>query len=185
MVDNRLCSICVIRAVQCSESVYGDETVQARFERDGIAAAAWHAYARTRPHTGRCGTSVRCESTNGIELGRNAGRGSAGVATQALGQADSFEDKQRARLAKLLVQGAIENGFATEMWTLARVGKLIEREFGHRFSTTHVWRVLREMGFSSQRPVGRAIQRDEQAIARWKTKRWPGLKKTPHEATEP
>ena len=102
-----------------------------------------------------------------------------------LGRPGSFEDKQRARLAKLLVQGAIANGFATEMWTLARVGKLIEREFGHRFSTTHVWRVLREMGFSSQRPVGRAIQRDEQAIAHWKTKRWPGLKKTPHEATEP
>src|SRR6266850_2300190 len=50
-----------------------------------------------------------------------------------LGRPGSLDSKQRARLSKLVVQGAVVNGFATEMWTLARVAKLIEREFGHSF----------------------------------------------------
>jgi transposase len=98
-----------------------------------------------------------------------------------LGRPGVFEPKQRAQLGKLLLQGAVANGFATEMWTLSRVAKLIEREFGHAFSISYVWTLLREMGFSSQRPVGRATQRDEHAILQWKSNRWPTLKKTPDE----
>jgi hypothetical protein len=85
----------------------------------------------------------------------------------------------------MLVAGAVANGFATELWTLARIGKLIKREFGHAFSTVHVWRIVRELGFSSQRPTGRALQRDEAAILAWKTQRWPALKKTPDAKEEP
>lgn len=102
-----------------------------------------------------------------------------------LGRPGSFDAKQRAQLRKQLLQGAVANGFPTEMWTLARVAKLIEREFGHAFSISHVWQVLRDLGFSSQRPVGRALQRDEQAIHKWKHKRWPALKKTPDDSDEP
>jgi transposase len=69
-------------------------------------------------------------------------------------------------------------GFPTELWTLARVGALLEVEFGRVYSTVHVWRILRELGFSSQRPTGRAIQRDEAAILAWKKQRWPALKKS-------
>lgn len=77
------------------------------------------------------------------------------------------------------------NGFPTEVWTLARIAKLIEREYGCAFSISYVWLLLREMGFSAQRPVGRATQRDEQAILNWKVKRWPALKKTPDEKAAP
>lgn len=102
-----------------------------------------------------------------------------------LGRPGSLDSKQRARLSKLVVQGAVANGFATEMWTLARIAKLIEREFGHSFSISYVWQLLRDLGFSAQRPVGRAVQRDEQAIVEWKKKRWPALKKTPDDREEP
>ena len=96
-----------------------------------------------------------------------------------LGKPGGMSDKERARLAKLIVSGAIACGFPTELWTLARVAALIEREFSRSYSTVHVWRVLRQLGFSSQRPTGRAIQRDEAAILEWKAKRWPALKKKP------
>ena len=102
-----------------------------------------------------------------------------------LGRPGVFDEKDRARLAKLLLQGAMANGFPTELWTLARVGTLIEREFGHAFSISYVWTLLRDLGFSSQRPVGRATQRNEQAILEWKAKRWPALKKTPDETDAP
>lgn len=40
----------------------------------------------------------------------------------------------------------------------------------------HVWRILRQLGWSPQRPVGRALERDEAAIEHWKKKAWPGIK---------
>lgn len=55
---------------------------------------------------------------------------------------------------------------------------LIERLFGVRFSEVHVWRVLGAMGFSSQKPERRAIERDEDAVRAFKRKTWPALKKS-------
>jgi len=66
-----------------------------------------------------------------------------------------------------------------ELWTLARVGRLIERRFGLKYSASQVWRILSAMHWSCQRPAGRARERNEQAIRQWKHKRWPALKKTP------
>lgn len=102
-----------------------------------------------------------------------------------LGRPGSMGAAERTKLSKMLLKGAIHHGFPTELWTLARIAKLIKREFGHDFSTVHVWRILRELGFSSQRPTGRAIERDEAAILAWKSKRWPALKKTPDAKAEP
>jgi transposase len=96
-----------------------------------------------------------------------------------LGRPGGLTDAQRTQLSKALLAGALANDFPTELWTLARVAKLIKREFGMSYSTVHVWRLLKEMGFSSQRPSARATQRDEPAIAQWKARRWPLLKKKP------
>jgi transposase len=95
-----------------------------------------------------------------------------------LGRPGGLDAAERVRLSKLLVAGAVSSGFPTELWTLARVGALLEVEFGRVYSTTQVWRVLRALGFSNQRPTGRAIQRDEPAILAWKKQRWPALKKS-------
>ena len=54
---------------------------------------------------------------------------------------------------------------------------LIERLYGVRFSEVQVWRLLGAMGFSSQKPDRRAIERDESAVLAWKRKTWPALKK--------
>jgi len=96
-----------------------------------------------------------------------------------LGRPGGLSAEQKRALGKALVAGAVVNGFPNELWTLARVAQLIEREFGRAYSTVHVWRMLRELGFSNQRPAGRALQRDEAAIKTWRTKRWPALKKSP------
>jgi transposase len=96
-----------------------------------------------------------------------------------LGRPAALGEPEKKRLSKMLMDGALASGFVTELWTLARVAKLIEREFAVRFSLAQVWNLLRALGFSSQRPTGRAIQRDEAAILEWKAKRWPALKKKP------
>lgn len=112
-------------------------------------------------------------------------KGSAAMKRRPLGRPRQLSDAQCAELSKLLLEGALAQGFATELWTLPRVAKLIRERFAVRYSTGHMWHLLRRLGFSCQKPARQATQRDEAAIQRWKTKRWPGLKKTPQSAGKP
>ncbi len=90
------------------------------------------------------------------------------------GRPAQLDGKQR----DALLQGAMAHDFGTPLWTLKRVRALIERLYGVRFSEVHVWRLLGAMGFSSQKPERRAIERDESAVLAWKKKTWPALKKS-------
>jgi len=85
----------------------------------------------------------------------------------------------RARLEKLLLEGLEKLGYETPLWTCARVAHLIEQEFGIRYHRGHVWKVLDDLGWSCQRPVGRARERNEEQIRNWKRVHWPGIKKKP------
>lgn len=87
------------------------------------------------------------------------------------------------QLQVALLEGPTAHGFGTPLWTLKRVRVFIEREFGVRYSDVHVWRLLGQMGFSSQKPERRALERDETAIEAWKKRTWPALKKKPAEST--
>ena len=81
------------------------------------------------------------------------------------------------RLAELLKQGPERLGYETPLWTCWRVAHLIEQEFDITYHAGHVWKLLRAMNWSVQRPTGRALERDEEAIRQWKQQRWPTLKK--------
>ena len=82
------------------------------------------------------------------------------------------------RIEQSLKRGPEVLGYRTSLWTAWRVADLIERECGVKYSTVQAWRVLRALGWSPQRPAGRALERNEPAIGRWKRQRWPELKKT-------
>ena len=83
------------------------------------------------------------------------------------------------RIEHGLKRGPQALGYGTSLWTSARVAHLIETECGVRYHPAHVWRILRQLGWSCQRPVGRALERDEAKIRQWKQKRWPEIKKKP------
>jgi len=84
---------------------------------------------------------------------------------------------QKRVLASTLLKGALAQGYHTDLWTLERMAQLIRRKFRVQYHPNHVWWLLRGMGWSSQRPERRALQRDEPAIARWKRDTWPHIKK--------
>ena len=98
---------------------------------------------------------------------------------RARGRPAGLDAAMRRELVQLLTAGAMAHGFATELWTLARIARVIEQHFGIKYSAVQVWRILGALGWSCQRPSGRARERDEAAIRQWKQKRWPALKKTP------
>ena len=60
--------------------------------------------------------------------------------------------------------------------------EVIEGEFGVKYHPGHVWYILRDMGWSAQKPERRARERDGEAIAQWREEEWPQVKKKP--ATE-
>jgi transposase len=95
------------------------------------------------------------------------------------GRLPRLSPAQKEQIKKALLKGPEAHGHAKGLWTVARVGLLIQELTGCEYHSGHVWKVLRSLGWSSQRPTGRALERDEQAIARWKRKAWPAIKKKP------
>jgi transposase len=83
--------------------------------------------------------------------------------------------EQKWLIPDFLWHGAEAYGFRGEVWTCARVAKVIEREFGVRYSKSHVSRLLKELQWTPQMPITRAIQRDEAEVERWRTEVWPAL----------
>lgn len=100
------------------------------------------------------------------------------------GRPPKLDDAQRAELVKALKAGALAAGFATELWTLPRIGTVIKERFGVELSEPSVWRMLQQLGWSVQRPTGQARQRNERDIRTWKEKRWPALKKSLRDKAE-
>jgi transposase len=95
----------------------------------------------------------------------------------APGPSPKLTDEQREQLPRLLAQGAEAFGFRGDVWTAKRVTTVIRREFGVRYHPNHVGNLLRAAGWSVQKPVQRASQRNEAAIEAWRTERWPALKR--------
>jgi transposase len=101
------------------------------------------------------------------------------------GPSPKLTAEQRAQLPALLAHGAEAYGFLGDVWTTKRVATVIRREFGVGYHPAHVSRLLRQIGWSVQKPIHRASQRDEAAIERWQTERWPALQAKPEASGAP
>jgi transposase len=71
----------------------------------------------------------------------------------------------------------LEHGFATELWTAARIARLIEQEFDITFNPRYLSTWLRDRGLTPQTPQRVARERDPEAIRRWLATDWPRIKK--------
>lgn len=95
------------------------------------------------------------------------------------GRKPKLSVQQLTTLESTLKAGPEALGYASGLWTLGRVRQLVEQQYGVRYNPSQVWRILRQLNWSCQRPAGRALERDEQAIRRWKRVEWPRIKKKP------
>ncbi len=93
------------------------------------------------------------------------------------GRLPRLSPEQLSALEKALAAGPRAAGYVTELWTLPRVATLIRRRFDVRYHPGHVWRILRKLGWSCQRPATRAKEKDEEAIRQWRRTTWPQTKK--------
>jgi transposase len=99
------------------------------------------------------------------------------------GPAPRLSDSQLQQVEQALLKGPGANGFVGELWTLERITIVIERLTGVRHHPAWVWALLRHrLGWSVQRPIRRAAERDQDAIDRWVKQRWPRILQTPNDA---
>lgn len=97
---------------------------------------------------------------------------------KAPGRTPYLKAEQKAHLPALLEKGAEHFEFRGDYWTRACVAEVIRRECNVSFSDAHISRLLKQIGWSHQKPVAKATQRDEEAIALWKEQMLPALEKS-------
>lgn len=85
---------------------------------------------------------------------------------------------QLKQLVRILKRGAMANGFATERWTQIRIQEVIARTFQVTYHPKYVGRLMKQLGWSVQKPETRAIERDEEAIRVWLSRDWNRIKKS-------
>jgi len=92
------------------------------------------------------------------------------------GPTPGLTDADLRRLGVLLAKGAKAHGWHNDLWTAARVARVIERHFDRRYHPEHVRKVLkRRLGWTSQKPKRTARERDDQEVARWVGDEFPRI----------
>src|SRR5438067_1257926 len=82
----------------------------------------------------------------------------------ASGRPPDLDDTDVRVLVAALQAGAELFGFRGDVWTRARVAQLIHFLFDRRYHPAHAGRILKRAGWTPQKPIRRARQRDEAAI---------------------
>ena len=109
---------------------------------------------------------------------------SAGIETLAAGRRGrrpgeqlALSERQQAQIVKTIREknpDQLRLPFA--LWTREAVRDLIERRFGVRLAIRTVGDYLRRWGFTPQKPIQRAYERDQAAVERWLKTAYPALR---------
>ena len=96
------------------------------------------------------------------------------------GAACRLDQARLTRLQNALDAGPAAYGWVEDQrWTLPRITVLIARLFHVRYTERGVGYLLHRIGWSPQVPAHRAAQRDEAAIATWRTETWSRVRRWP------
>lgn len=108
-------------------------------------------------------------------------KGTGALARQKRGpksESRRLDAKQSAEVVKLITDREPEQlKLPFALWTREAVRSLIRRKFGVRVSLSTVGRYLARWGFTPQKPVRRAYERDPEAVERWLKEEYPAIRK--------
>jgi len=140
-------------------------------------AGRWFAQGKIQAFVARQLQVSRQSASRWYQQWRRAGAEGLRAAGRA-GRKPRLSPPRLRQLDEQLRRGARAHGFRTDLWTLPRVARVIEQQTGVSYHPGHVWRILRAMDWTLQRPARRARERNEAAIRQWVAQRWPAVKKT-------
>jgi len=82
---------------------------------------------------------------------------------------------QKHELVNILLAGAVAAGFPDPTWSCSRVNEVVRKRFGTSYHLTHIGRLLKQLGFSFQKPEKQARERDEAKVAAFRGS-WANIK---------
>jgi len=77
----------------------------------------------------------------------------------------------------MLDYDTLANEFPTDRWTLKRVRQLIQQKFEVGYHPNYLNRLLRNLGFSPQKPLPQAVEQNKALVEAWWQRDWPRIKK--------
>jgi transposase len=95
------------------------------------------------------------------------------------GRPRRLDEEQRETLCDILDSGPVAYGLETGIWTSPLVAQVIREEFAEDYHPGHVRKLLKQLGYSVQRPTTRLVQADLTQKRKWVRYTYPRLKKTP------
>jgi transposase len=152
----------------------GGLTAQGRSRREKVRLQAAEMFEQDAD--ARQVASALRVSTKSVYQWRRTWRagGEAALASKGPGgNPCKLDEEQIAQLRAALEAGPGAYGWGQDQrWTLARVAALVMRLFGVSHALRGVSFLLHRLGFSPQVPAHRAFERDEDAIAAWRSATW-------------
>lgn len=98
------------------------------------------------------------------------------ASSKAEGPTPKLSPAQVRRLKKIIVgKDPRQLNFGSALWTLPLVGQLIEQVFDVVLDHSNVWRLLKKLGLSPQKPARRAFLRDEEECRAWMVESFPAV----------
>lgn len=148
----------------------------AALEKRRLDGARLFAQGKSRAEVARLLGVSRQSAGRWHEAWEQSGQAGLSAAGRA-GRKPKVTAAQLKQVEQELLRGPAAHGYASALWTLSRIARLITNVIGVRYHPGHVWRILRGMGWSLQRPEHQAKERDEERIQRWQKRRWPQRKR--------
>jgi transposase len=107
------------------------------------------------------------------------------AATPHPGPTPKLSPDQKQELLSILEAGPLASGFKTDLWTCARVAKVVRKRFGVSYHPDHLGRILHALGYTPQKIRRIAREQDAKAVDEWLKKDWPRIKKKPAASVPP
>lgn len=95
---------------------------------------------------------------------------------KAPGAMPKLSKEELKKLLKVLTKSPDEYGYGTQLWDCKKVGKIIQDKFNKKIHNTNIWRLLKKLGFSYQKPEKIALQKDSKKVKMWIKQEWPKIK---------
>ena len=92
------------------------------------------------------------------------------------GRPRALSQREEEKLKKIIVgKNPLQLNFGTALWTTKIIKQVVLAKFSKLIHLTTVWRMLRRIGLSPQKPKKRAFTRDEAAILHWTKTAFPEI----------
>jgi transposase len=97
---------------------------------------------------------------------------------KATGRPPKLDCKRQGKaILKLLKRPATDYGYEHPLWTCQRIAQVLQTELNLVVSIPTLWRQLKKLKLSCQKPERRALEQDPKARARWLHTEWPRIQR--------